>query len=960
MSFFGKWKSSSGVAGLIILVAAALIFGVTSVIAQVSLAPLNPDFLEYLKKLQESKVQMQTAEGYALGFIPPPLDLSHLAGQPIFQAHELAALPSSYDLRTLGKVTPVRDQGNCGSCWAFATYGSLESDLLPSETWDFSENNLKNTDGFDWGSCDGGNGFMSTAYLARWSGPISEADDPYNPSSNVSPPGLTSRKHLQEVLLISGRANSLDNVNIKQAVMTYGALDATMYWDNAFYNSAYSAYYYNGGGTPNASNHAVAIVGWDDNFDKNKFSTIPPGNGAFLIKNSWGTGFGENGYFYISYYDTNIGSGTNLMFNGAEPTDNYLRTYQYDPLGWTESIGSGYNDSAWFANIFTASGEETLKAVSFYTASANSAYEIYVYTDVTSGPTSGSLAGTRTGTISPPGYHTIPLNSSIFLTSGQSFSVVVKLTTPGFNYPIPVEAPVADYSSLATAQAGESYVSLDGSTWDDITLSFSDTNVCLKAFTVQEHNLTPYQPPGWSDKIVVSNVPGTITDSQLTATDTLYIDWAVLNDGTVSISKRFYVALYVDGALKNSWQVSSLDADSYVNVEDYSIGSLSAGTHKIKIVADSTKVVSETNEGDNEYTKTITVLSAVTVTTNPSGLQIVTDSSSYATPHSFYWTLGSTHTISVSSPQSGTPGTQYVFSSWNDGGAQTHSITAPSEAKSFTASFFTQYSLTTSSSLPEGGTVSPSGTKWYDSGKSVSITAKANSGYTFIGWSGDLSGTTNPKLIRINGPKNITANFAKIKLLSPNGGEAIASGSTYTIQWEGPSDLVTYGLSYSVDNGLTWSPIASGVTGTSYLWQPVPIPNGNRTTCLVSVSCFNSTSGVKVKSVKSAAAFTIEVVKVTSPNGGETLTSGSTDSITWATNGTKKQVVKVKLSYSKNGGATWYPITTLPGNPGSYDTWKVLPVANLKSQCKVKVVLKDASENTLGSDVSDNYFTIKP
>ena len=117
-------------------------------IAQVSLAPLNPDFLEYLQRLQTSGGQRIAAEGYPLGVIPPPLDLSHLRGQPVFQAYELASIPSSYDLRSLGRVTPVKDEDGCGACWAFATYGSLEANLLnlPSpETWDFSENNLKNT-----------------------------------------------------------------------------------------------------------------------------------------------------------------------------------------------------------------------------------------------------------------------------------------------------------------------------------------------------------------------------------------------------------------------------------------------------------------------------------------------------------------------------------------------------------------------------------------------------------------------------------------------------------------------------------------------------------------------------------------------------------------------------------------------------------------------------------------------
>ena len=111
--------------------------------------------------------------------MPSTVDLSHTTGQTLFQA--FTVYPSKYDLRTLGKVTPVRDQGTSGSCWAFSTYGSLESSILVStgQSLDLSENNLKNTAGFDWGPNSGGNDMMSTAYLTRWSGPVSESADPY-------------------------------------------------------------------------------------------------------------------------------------------------------------------------------------------------------------------------------------------------------------------------------------------------------------------------------------------------------------------------------------------------------------------------------------------------------------------------------------------------------------------------------------------------------------------------------------------------------------------------------------------------------------------------------------------------------------------------------------------------------------------------------------------------------------
>jgi C1A family cysteine protease len=547
---------------IIVFVISLLTVGLSGVVVFAGggpvLAPVNPAFLHYLQAKQSNRLLMQTSTGHALGLIPSPVDLSHLKGQTVQGLVSATLLPSSYDLRTTGKLTPVKNQSSCGDCWAFGTYDSLESALLPSETWDFSENNLKDTSGFDLGACDGGNAQMSMAYLGRWSGAIKESDDPYNPISSVSPSGLSPVKHVQNVIYIPAG----NQAAVKQALMTYGALYTEMYYADSSYNPAYDAYYFNGTAD---SNHAVGLVGWDDNFDKSKFSPAAPGNGAWIIKNSWGTGWGDSGYFYISYYDADIAT-NNFAFEGADPTTKYDRVYQYDPLGWVGNIGNGAN-TAWFSNIFTAGGNDRLKAVSFYVSGLNAPYVLYIYTGVTAGaPTSGSLAFSQSGTLADAGYHTIPLASPVELTSGENFSVVVKLTTPGYNYPIALEEPESGYSSTATASAGQSFISLDGAAWDDLTTYFTNSNVCLKAFA---KIMTP-------DKIGVFDNGYWYLDSNMswawdgTPTDTLGIfgvgltgaipvvgDWN--GDGTTKIGVYMNGTWYLD--MNRNWQWDGQPAD---------------------------------------------------------------------------------------------------------------------------------------------------------------------------------------------------------------------------------------------------------------------------------------------------------------------------------------------------------------------------------------------------------------
>jgi len=447
------------------------------------LAPENPKLAEYIKNNRYSQEII----------VPSPIDFSYLKNISNKGLNILAStpLPTSYDLRTLNKVTPVKNQGHSATCWIYATYGSLESNLMPGQNYNFSEQNMKNllsdnyTNGFDRRSNGGGNYLMTSAYLTSWIGPIKNISDPWNPKQYNSPTDLPIQTHVQNIIYLALRSNSTDNQEIKEAIMNYGGVGTSIYMDynnTTICNKNTYSYYYNG---TLDSYHDVTIVGWNDSYSRNNFSTIPPGDGAFIIKNSWGPQWGDNGYFYISYYDSNLGKqGENAVFT-AEPLNDYTNIYQHDPLGWTGSLGKGDSiNKFWGANVFTAASNETLKAVSFYTPVYNSNYTISIYNNTGSKPISASgPIVTQTGTIPTTGYHTIPLNFRANIQTGQNFSVVLELTTPEYTYPISISKPIRGYSSNANAIAGESFASADGITWYDLTSVIPNATICIKAFT---------------------------------------------------------------------------------------------------------------------------------------------------------------------------------------------------------------------------------------------------------------------------------------------------------------------------------------------------------------------------------------------------------------------------------------------------------------------------------------------
>ena len=211
-----------------------------------------------------------------------------------------ATFPSRFDLRDSGWVTPVRSQDEYGTCWIMAATGSLESSVLRLEglPMDFSENNLANhmSSRLDFDGMAPSE--LAAAYYARWEGPVAETSD-RSPRPGGSPEFLRAVRHVQEVLFLPERApGEADNAAVKWAVSTYGGVDAAIDFDAAaefkFWNAKTSSYF---NGERIELDHHVLCVGWDDAYPADAFATRPEGDGAVLVKNSWGTDHGLDGYF---------------------------------------------------------------------------------------------------------------------------------------------------------------------------------------------------------------------------------------------------------------------------------------------------------------------------------------------------------------------------------------------------------------------------------------------------------------------------------------------------------------------------------------------------------------------------------------------------------------------------------------------------------------------------------------
>jgi C1A family cysteine protease/PKD repeat protein len=476
-------------------------------------APLNPEFVQYME-LQRSQPQKKSADGKGLGYVPGPFNL-HFDERYVKEISKksVQALPSSYNLRTLGYVTPVKDQGPVGACWSFSTMGAIESRWLrlSGTTYDLSEQNLATCHGFNAGIDDGGSDFIAAAYLTRLSGPVTEGSHAYDPRPTAAckTTGLIYPRFSPTVTWLPK-----DIATVKKAIYEYGAVTSSMYTGgsaiNSFYNLNNKTFYY-GGTTP--VDHGVLVVGWDDNKTVTGGSQSPgQTTGAWIVKNSWGTSWGDQGYFYVAYKDTKFLSSVSLFPEMMSFSTLNDTLYMHDYLGATSSYGFG-EETAYGLVKFTAPTQHFVRKVGTFLNSTGTVVDIEIYDTFQGDTLLKDIIASSYGNVREfPGYYTFDLPAVV----QGDYYVKIKYKTPGYNYPVPAEAKITFqgevYAEPIIENPGKYWLSEDNLKWKPLgkNIEYFDADLSIRVYADKSTSLNAYFE---SDRVLTCiGTPVTFTD----------------------------------------------------------------------------------------------------------------------------------------------------------------------------------------------------------------------------------------------------------------------------------------------------------------------------------------------------------------------------------------------------------------------------------------------------------------
>jgi len=395
-----------------------------------------------------------------------------LEGTSLYSTSRVDVTAAKYDPRieTPEEMTVIGNQNPYGTCWAFAMMATLENSMIrqgfSDNSINLSERHLayfaRNSGSDRLGNASddsivsspsdtylnaGGNAYMAAVRLMNWQGAAAEADYPY--SNSYTLPAAIDASKAQDAEVLAHDVYFVPTRNaskeakmdaVKKLISEYGCVQWSYFHDGAYYNTDAGAYY---DPIHTSTNHAITVVGWDDDYSAENFGKAsgsgnkPDSNGAWIVKNSWGTGWGENGYFYISYEDKSLGSGNPASVSVAVPADTYDNNYFYGNTAYCTTRFKGYYKAS---QVYQVQGAgEQLKAVSFMLYSDKKDYSIQIYKNpeladgVVKDPESGEamLEVPVTGTTGYSGYYTIDLPEPVALEKGDRVSIVIDFKAHG-------------------------------------------------------------------------------------------------------------------------------------------------------------------------------------------------------------------------------------------------------------------------------------------------------------------------------------------------------------------------------------------------------------------------------------------------------------------------------------------------------------------------------------------------
>ncbi len=420
-------------------------------------------------------------------------------------------LPESFDIRSMSRNTDVKDQGIYGTCWSFSSAASGESSVIDSNP-NVNLSELHTAYYAYYGSeqipnlsitteeilQNGGTCHAAVNLWSQWIGPVYESRLPYDnidffdDKSAVEDMKYQCDYHLKNGYMFDYNDERTDVSEVISLVKEYlysGLAVGISYQsaDGKYYSSEYNST--RSVRKPKYANHAVTIIGWDDNFPKENFVVPAENDGAWLIKNSWGKDTYDDGYMWLSYEDRSI---CEFVVNELDDRDNYKYNYHHDTFVPLQSLSSAENVNinapSYMANIFTAEETMQVEAVSVHIPCPATEYEITIYSgldDITD-PVSGQASTVTKGVVDVTGTVTLELDESVTVEAGERFSAVMKLYSEKSPYVVPVESVLYLYSDIsdekislgtytdyeglkANTGALESFCSADGEEWYDPT-----------------------------------------------------------------------------------------------------------------------------------------------------------------------------------------------------------------------------------------------------------------------------------------------------------------------------------------------------------------------------------------------------------------------------------------------------------------------------------------------------------